>query len=165
MGGDSAVSSENGDRRLRSPKVFQRDGLLFGISGEMRVGQLIQHVFDLPTTPEEQDAEQFLVRELCGGLRVFLREHASDLLPSLDDDEEKWQLLVGVKGRLFRVCSHLSVTESATGYDAVGAATPLALGSLASTEGRSPQERVETALRASERHHGGVAGPFTVLQT
>ena len=75
-----------------------------------------------------------------------------------------WQLLVATKGRVFRICSHLSVSESATGYDAIGSATPHALGSLASTEGRPPDERVGTALRAAERHHGGVAGPFTVLQ-
>jgi len=40
MGGDSALSNEDGDRTLRSPKLFERRGLLFGVSGEMRVGQL-----------------------------------------------------------------------------------------------------------------------------
>ena len=165
MGGDSAVSNEDGDRTLRSPKVFERGGFLFGVSGEMRVGQLIQHVHDVPTVTEGQDVEQFVVRDLCGGLRTFLREHAEELLSSQDEpDDEMWQLLVGVQGRVFRICSHLTVTEPATGYDVIGSATPQGLGSLASTEGRSPEERVEVALRAAERHHGGVAGPFTVLK-
>jgi hypothetical protein len=35
MGGDSATSNDEGDRSLRSPKVFERQGLLFGISGEL----------------------------------------------------------------------------------------------------------------------------------
>src|SRR5580658_7796164 len=76
MGGDSAVSSEDGDRSLRSPKVFERDGLLFGVSGELRAGQLIQHVFDLPRPAEEQDTEQFLIRDLCGGLRKSMQSSA-----------------------------------------------------------------------------------------
>ena len=163
LGGDSALSSEDGDRTLRSPKVFQRHGMLFGASGEMRIAQLIQHVYDVPTPDEAADIERFVVRELCGGLRTFLREQAEELLPSPDDDE-MWELMVATRGRIFQVCSHLSVAESATGYDAIGSAMPQALGSLASTEGRPPRERVETALRAAERHHGGVAGPFTILE-
>lgn len=163
MGGDSALSNEEGDRTLRSPKVFERQGMLFGVSGEMRVAQLIQHVYDVPKADRDVDVERFVVRDLCGGLRTFLRQDAEELLPSPDDDE-MWDLLVASRGRLFQICSHLSVAESATGYDAIGSGTPQALGSLASTEGRLPRERVETALRAAERHHGGVAGPFTILE-
>lgn len=162
MGGDSAMTNEDGDQSQRSPKVFERNGLLFGITGEMRVAQLIKYVYDVPAPADGQDGEEFLVREVCGGLRSFLREQASELLPELDDDE-MWFLLVGLSGRLFRVCSHLSVTESVSGYDAIGSGTPQALGSLASTEGRPAEERVNTALRAAERHQSGVAGPFTVL--
>lgn len=163
MGGDSAASNEEGDRTLRTPKVFERRGLLFGSSGEMRIGQLLQHVHDVPTAAPGQDVVQFVVRDLCGGLRAFLREDAEEMLPSPDDDGEMWQLLVGTQGRVFRICSHLSVSESVTGYDAIGAAAPQSLGSLASTEGSPPEERVKTALMAAERHHGGVAGPFTIL--
>jgi hypothetical protein len=163
MGGDSATSNDEGDRRLVSPKVFEQGGLLFGVSGELRVGQLVRHVYEVPAPREGQGPEEFVVRELCGGLRAFLREQADDLLPSQGDDEEVWQLLVGVQGRLFRICSHMTASETATGYDAIGSAAPQALGSLASTEGRPARERVEVALRAAERHHGAVASPFTVL--
>ncbi len=105
IGGDSALTTEDGDRILRSPKVFERGGLLFGVSGEMRVGQLIQHVFDIPAPEDGQDIEQFVVRDLCGRLRGSLREHAEELLPSAKDDEEVWSVLVGIRGRLFRICS------------------------------------------------------------
>jgi len=37
MGGDSAMTSEDGDQTQRSPKVFERNGLLFGVAGEMRL--------------------------------------------------------------------------------------------------------------------------------
>lgn len=85
------------------------------------------------------------------------------LLPEPDDDE-LWQLLIGVQGHVFRVCSHFSASETTTGYDAIGSATPHALGSLASTEGQPAKRRVEIALRAAERHSGGVAAPFTILE-
>ncbi len=163
MGGDSAASDEDGDRTLRAPKVFERRGVLFGVSGEARVGQLIQHVYDVPAPGHDQDMEQFVVRDLSCGLGAFLRESGEELLPAAGD-EEMWSLLVGAKGRVFRICSHLSASESATGYDAIGSATPHALGSLASTEGRAPRDRVAVALAAAERHQGGVAGPFTILE-
>jgi hypothetical protein len=41
MGGDSAMTSDGGVQSLRSPKVFERNGLLFGVTGEMRVAQNI----------------------------------------------------------------------------------------------------------------------------
>jgi len=136
--------------------------MLFGTSGEGRVGQLLQHVYDMTPLDEGQDLERFMVRDLCFGLREYLRKHAEELLPS-PDDEEMWSLLVATRGRIFRICSHLSASESAMGYDAIGSGTPHALGSLASTEGRPAKDRVETALRAAERHNGGVAAPFTIL--
>jgi hypothetical protein len=163
MGGDSAWSDDVGDRSLRSPKVFERGGLLFGASGVMRIGQLIRHVFDIPIPVDGQDMEEYMVRDFCGALRPFLKDGADDLLPTQESEDELWELLVGVRARLFNVCSHMCVSESATSYDAIGSGAPQALGSLASTEGRPGPERVEVALRAAERHNGGVAAPFTVL--
>jgi hypothetical protein len=123
MGGDSAMTNGDGDQTLRSPKVFERSGLLFGVSGEMRIGQLIRHVHEVAAISPGQDVEQFVVRDLCGALRMLLREQADELLPASEDDE-MWQLLVGIEGRVFRICSHFSVSESATGYDAIGSAVP-----------------------------------------
>jgi hypothetical protein len=163
MGGDSATSTDEGDRTLRSPKVFECGGLLFGVAGEARIGQLIRHVYDVPTLADGQDVEQFVIRDFCGGLRAFLKEQADDLLPSPDNDDEAWQLLVGVMGRLFTICSHMSASETAIGYDAIGSGAPQALGSLASTEGQPATDRVQIALRAAERHNGGVSAPFTLL--
>jgi hypothetical protein len=164
MGGDSALVTDSGDRTIGGPKVFHRDGLLFGSSGEGRIAQMLQYVFDLPAVGRGQDAEQYLVRDLGVQLHAFLKDEAQDLLPDLDDEDELWQLLIGVGGRLFRVCSHLSVSESANGYEAIGSGGALAMGSLASTDGQAPRQRVELALRAAERHSGFVAPPFTILE-
>jgi hypothetical protein len=165
MGGDSArTARSSGDRTIGGPKVFCRDGLLFGSGGEPRIAHMLRYVFDLPATGRGQDIEQYLVRDLGVRLHAFLKDQAQDLLPDLDDEHERWLLLVGVGGRLFRVCSHLSVSESATGYAAIGSGGALAMGSLASTEGQPPRRRVELALRAAERHNGFVAPPFTILE-
>jgi hypothetical protein len=164
LGGDSALITESGDRSIGQPKVFERDGLLFGSSGEMRVGQLIRHVLDLPTPRPGQDAEEFVVRDLCTVLHAFLDREAAELLPKPDSEDELWSLLLVAGGRLFRLGSHFSVSESATGYDAIGGGSPLALGSLASTEDQPPRRRVELALLAAERHHGSVLAPFTILE-
>jgi hypothetical protein len=164
MGADSATSTEDGDRSIqRLAKVFTRNGMLFGCSGEMRVGQLIQHAYELPTPGAEHDPEQYVIRDLGLGLRAFLHEHAEELLPGPEDDE-MWSLLVGLRGRVFRLCSHLTASESATGYEAIGSGAPYAVGSLATTEDMTdPHRRVEMALRAAERHDGGTAPPFTII--
>jgi hypothetical protein len=164
LGGDSALTTESGDRSIGQPKVFERDGLLFGVSGEIRVAQLMRHVLDLPAPRPGQDAEEFVVRDLCTALHAFLDREAVELLPKADTEDEIWSLLLVAGGRLFRLCSHFSLSESATGYDAIGGGAPLALGSLASTEDQPPRRRVELALRAAERHHGSVLAPFTILE-
>jgi len=102
--------------------------------------------------------------DFCPALYRFMKDAAEYLLPKSFEDGGGWTLLVGVAGRLFTVSSWFDASESISGYDAIGIGNAIALGSLASTEGRPARERVELALRAAERHHGKVAAPFTILE-
>jgi hypothetical protein len=164
IGGDSALSTDGGDQTIGQPKVFEHAGMLFGCAGELRVAQLLKHVFDVPAIGEEQDPEQYIVRDFARQFRSLLSAEADGLVKSVDEDDEPWHLLIGVGGRLFTLCSHFTVRESATGYAAIGSGTPFALGSFASTEGRPSRERVQLALAAAERHVTTVMGPFTILE-
>lgn len=53
-----------------------------------------------------------------------------------------------------------AVSRSAWGYAAIGSGAPFALGSLASTEYHSPDERVRIALAAAVRHSVSCAEPL-----
>jgi hypothetical protein len=162
-GGDSALSADGGDQTIGQPKVFELAGMLFGCAGEMRVVQLLKHVFEIPLRGEGQDPEQYVVRDFARELRAFLSVEAPELVGSSGSDDEPWSLLLAVGGKLSRICSHFTVRESQTGYDAIGSGTPFALGSLASTVGQPPRVRVETALKAAELHVPSVKGPFCIL--
>jgi hypothetical protein len=164
LGGDSALSADGGDQTIGQPKVFEYAGLLFGSSGEMRTAQLLRHVFQLPACGAQQDPEEYVVRDFARQFRALLAQEAPELITPIDNEDELWSLLIAIKGRLFRLCSHFTVRESQTGYDAIGSGTPFALGSFASTEGRPGRERVELALNAAERHVPSVRGPFRILQ-
>jgi len=164
LGGDSALSADSGDQTIGQPKVFEHAGLLFGSSGEMRTAQLLKHVFKVPSCGAQQDPEEYVIRDFARQFRAFLAEEAPELITPIDDDDELWSLLIALRGRLFRLCSHFTVRESQTGYDAIGSGSPFALGSFASTEGRPGRERVELALNAAERHVPSVRGPFRILK-
>jgi hypothetical protein len=165
MGGDSASSNEGHIDIDVSPKVFKRGELIIGGSGIGRVGQLVQHVFEAPAPGPDQDVMDYLVRDFVRALGRFLKAEDEDLIGGDKDDFCQWYLLLGLRGRLFNICSHLEVGECAVGYDAIGSGANYALGSLATTEGQDPAARVGAALRAAERHDNGVAGPFAILDS
>jgi hypothetical protein len=164
VGGDSALSADTGDQTIGQPKVFAHAGMLFAGSGEMRTTQLLRYVFEVPACGVSQDPEEYIVRDLSRQFRTFLNSEAPDLIASIENDDEIWAMLIAVRGRLFRLCSHFTVREAQIAYDAIGSGTPFALGSFASTEGRPGRERVELALKAAERHVPSVRGPFNILE-
>src|SRR5438552_1123406 len=95
LGGDSALSTDSGDQSIGQPKVFERAGILFGCAGELRVAQLVRHVFDLPALMEE-DPEIYVIRDFTRQLHEFLKVEAANLLPDIADEDEVWSLLLGV---------------------------------------------------------------------
>jgi hypothetical protein len=165
IGGDSASSNEGHIDIDAGPKVFQKGELLIGGSGVGRVGQLVQYVFQPPASVPGQEVMEYMVKDFTRSLGRFLKHEDEDLLGGDKDDYCQWYLLLGLRGRLFNLCSHLDVGECAVGYDAIGSGANYALGSLATTEGQGPRARVEAALRAAERHDNGVAGPFEILES
>lgn len=74
-------------------------------------------------------------------------------------------LLVGVRGRLFRIESEFQVLEPMAEYAADGSGIYHAMGSLYSTEGKEPKERITEALKAAEYFVCTVRSPFVIVET
>src|SRR5215472_2965510 len=81
IGGDSARSTSDGERDLVRPKVFERAGMLFGSSGELRTRQLLQHAFELPAVAPDRDPEAYMAVDFCPALYRFMKDQAEYLLP------------------------------------------------------------------------------------
>lgn len=159
IGGDSAGVSGFDLVVRRDPKVFLRGEFAFGFTTSFRMGQLIQHSLSVPPPPKKRsDLQRYMVADFTDALRSALK--ASGWQRKQEEQEVGGTLLVGVRGRLFRICDDYQVGESASGFDAVGCGSGYALGALHASAGLRPKRRLLLALRAAERWSAGVRGPF-----
>jgi ATP-dependent protease HslVU (ClpYQ) peptidase subunit len=146
----------------KDAKVFANGPYVMGFTTSFRMGQLLRWSFK-PPAPGKGSLERFM----CTSWVDVARKALSDGGWATKNAEREvgGVLLVGVRGRLFRIDEDWQVGEHGEGYAAVGSGEQVSLGALAATEhlGLDPEKRVLAALEASERHNIGVRGPFHLL--
>ena len=159
IGADSA--GRNGyDLTVRADrKVFVNNGFLIGFTSSFRMGQLLQYAFKPPKYhPDEKDLYEFMVTDFIDAVRACLKAGG---YAQIDNGEESGgTFLVGYRGRLFRVAGDYQVGESVCAYAACGCGESFAMGSLFTSGGETPGERILIALHAAEEFSAGVKGPF-----
>lgn len=162
LGGDSAGVAGWSLTVRADSKVFVNGPYIMGFTSSFRMGQLLRHAFDAPT-PDVDDLDRFMATTFIDSVRKCLQ--MGGWASKEKDQEEGGTFLVGVAGRLFRVCSDYQVGESVDGFEAVGCGGDTALGSLHTTAltGHNPHGRVTLALQAAERFSAGVRGPFAYV--
>lgn len=168
MGGDSAGVAHLDLSVRRDTKVFNRGPYVVGFTDSFRMGQVLQYATELPAPPTDQrKLHGFMVRDFIDAVREALKDAGW----SYDQGgrESGGAFLVGVRGRLFEICSDYQVGETRSGWNAVGCGGALALGSLHST-GRmtdiwnlAPRARVHFALEAADYGSAGVSRPFKIV--
>lgn len=141
-------------------KVFTNGEFVFGFTTSFRMGQLLQHVFVPPKLHPDDDLSRFMVTQLVDGVRGCLK--AGGFATTRDGGEVGGEFLVGVRGRLFRICSDYQVGEPGKPYDAVGCGESYALGALFANGHLEPEQRVSEALTCAEAFSAGVRGPFHI---
>lgn len=166
LAGDSAVTS-GWDLALRPDgKVFSHGPYAFGVSGSLRAAQLLQYAFVPPEPAEGVDLARFLATEFVDAARTCLKDggHAKK---DLEQEGSSVTVLIGVHGRLFRLCGDYSIGEGSQPFAAVGCGEDFVLGALHATAnlGWQPKQRLRTALKAAEWFSAGVRGPFTYAST
>lgn len=162
IGGDSAGVDLSFSLSVRADrKVFTNGGLLFGIAGSFRMGNLLQHKLVVPQFNEVDDPHRWMVTEFIDAVRhCFL---VGGFMQKEDNVEAaEGDFLCGFAGRLFAVYGDLQVGETLDEYAALGCGFQIAEGSMFSTKGKGAHSRVQTALEAAEQHSGGVRGPFHI---
>lgn len=169
IGGDSAGSnSRNGEIGGRvSPKVFERNGYLFGYTTSFRMGDILEFRCPIPSKKELYiDLRRHLITNWIPTLRRILRDEG---FIQIDKNVERGgTFIVGYKGEICMIYDDLQVGIPSDGYAAVGSGTPYALGALYATKNLNwmgAEERVKLALAASAYHNAYVREPFIILKS
>lgn len=164
MGGDSAATDEEfGQLHSAEPKVFIRENIIFGISGNIREEQLLKYKLEIPRFDEGMDPLEWMVLTFVESLRECFREGGRNRAKDGVENFES-QYLIGFNGRLFEVYKDYDVFENKENYATAGCAERIALGSLFSTKDMEPHRRVKTALEAASRYDAAVRPPFKILE-
>lgn len=143
----------------KEPKIWTKDGMFFGANGSVRMLQLLRYVMEIPTHPSDQSKIEYLVTSFVPKLQDTLEEgHKKGY--DLDGN-----ILLALGGELFTIGREFQVCDTVDGYDSVGTAADVAIGSLHTTERLNlpPQERLFLALKSAEYHTCAVSEPFTYI--
>jgi ATP-dependent protease HslVU (ClpYQ) peptidase subunit len=162
IGGDSAGVDGRLALEVRADKkVFRNGPFVMGFTSSFRMGNLLQYSLTPPRRHATDEVYKFLVTEFVDAVRKCLKD--GGYATAKDGGEAGGTFLLGYEGRLFSVQDDYQVAETISGFDACGSGDQIAKGSLFSTIGQSPQERINVALGAAERFNAGVRAPFAIV--
>lgn len=168
LGGDSAGSDGFTINGYRAPKVWKQGEFVIGVCGRYVPMQLLRESFAPPAFKEGQSADKYMITEFLPAYRKLMQEWGYGKKEAKNEscgEDTGTGVLVGVRGRLFRIESEFQVLEPIHEYAADGSGTYHAMGSLYSTEGKEPRERITEALKAAEYFVCTVRSPFVIVET
>lgn len=164
IGSDSASCEDNEVMSTVDPKAFTIGEYTMAFAGSFRVGQVLKYHFKPPEPPKNnEEMNRFMVTGFVSHLTDAMKKgglwHKDDGL-KLDDAE----FIVSVRGRVFFVGTDLTILEMQDNMVSIGIGKEYALGSLYTSKGLSPEDRVETALEAAAKFSPWVRPPFTIIK-
>lgn len=153
-------------RRGRSDELhpLSTDEMLVGFTSSFRMGQLLAHRFNPPEHKCVKDVVNtytYMVTEFIEGVRECLKD--GGFAHVKDGEESGGTFVVAYQGRLFVVEDDFQVEERLDAFVAVGSGGDIALGSLYSTKGLDPEDRIRMALKAASHFTTDVREPFHIL--
>ena len=172
MGADSQCTKGGTRRSLSNPnnykiwKVLDSENCLLGHVGLVREANVIRVARDLvPEMAQIKDKVDFsfVVKRLVPTMFEELEEYRvikkGDNPPEFDSS-----FLFAYKDKLFYISGNGTVIEI-DDYCAIGSGECEAIGSLLSTEGESPEERIKKAIKASAANDIYVDYPIVITDT
>jgi hypothetical protein len=163
MGGDSAGVAGLSISIRADEKVFVNGPFLMGFTTSFRMGQLLRYKFTPPNQLSDKTDMAFMVTDFIDSVRDCFGQNGFGKT-SEKTYNEGGTFLVGYKNNLYHIDSDFQVGQTVCGYDSVGCGASIALGSLHSTVGKNPRDRVRMALEAAAAHSAGVAAPFLIIR-
>jgi ATP-dependent protease HslVU (ClpYQ) peptidase subunit len=122
LGGDVQGSSDNNKVVHTQPKVFNKNGVIFGYTTSYRFGQILEHNLPAQIVPrDDKEIYRWLVCVLIPQIRETLDSFGY---------EGGGTCLIGISNQLWSMQDDFSVLRSVTGYTACGSGVEYALGAL-----------------------------------
>lgn len=163
IGGDSAGVGGLSISIRADEKVFVNGPFIMGFTTSFRMGQLLRYKFSAPKQQNNQSDMEYMVTDFIDSVRKCFGENGYGKIHDKDFNKGG-TFLVGYNNSLYVIYDDFQVGQNVCGYDSVGCGSDLALGSLHSTVGRKPEDRLQMALEAAATHSAGVAAPFLTIK-
>lgn len=163
IGGDSAGVAGLSISIRADEKVFQNGPFIMGFTSSFRMGQLLRYRLSVPRQTILQTDMEYMVNEFIDSVRLCFMNGGFGTIADKADNEGG-TFLVGYNGNLYHIGADFQVGQPMDQFDAVGCGSEIAKGSLYSSRGKSPEERIELALEAAAFFNGGVRPPFTMIE-
>ena len=115
VGADNLLTSSAEKWNVNKIKLFQKDGVIFGISGSLLLSNLLRHSFSVPKFTFEQTTDDFVYNTFTNSLRELLIDNNM-----IDKEHEikkgqNFGLLLVVKDKIY-VCEDLCIFENGLNY-------------------------------------------------
>ncbi len=165
IGGDSAGVQSYQITVRRDEKVFLNGDILVGCCGSFRMRDLLRHKFIAPARSIREDLDVYMRTTFVDAVMRCFQEGK---FAEMDKEVQRGgSFLVGIEGRLYHIEDDFQIGEALAGYDAIGNADDVVLGSLFTTQRLDlpPQRCLELALEAAESHTTDVRRPFHIIES
>lgn len=157
IGGERGVSDNETILSMSTPKVYSRDGWVYGYAGTIGIGQLLNLI---PLTSAIDDIFVYIRLYIVEELKKAIESYSN----SPAEHDTSW--LIGREGRLFELHSSdwsvIEVKESA-----IGGGSQIAFGSLYTSsiyiEDNTPIDRLGMSLGAAITYSPSCQGPIDIL--
>lgn len=167
IGGDRVASDASGRlTQLARPKIIMKtseddQNMIMGVAGQARAMDIVQYEFTPPAIGEKEP-DAYMATKFGEVMKEAFKKNG--ILFSKDGMEYMYAgMMIGYMGKLWVISSDFYVSQCADPYEAMGSGVKYALGSLYSTYGLDPHDRVERSLKAAEWYSESVRSPFDFL--
>ena len=165
--GDSCASDSINHSIVRNPKVFNpvgRRDVLIGCAGTFRLPNLMKHVPNIFPPEDELATEDidmsYLVNEFSPVIKILTDDF---------EDDDIWEMLIAVNGKIYRMQLDYSIIEPADDCEAIGCGGSVALGAFKVLNELEPnmtvEERMKHALKVACDTVQGCSPPFLYLES
>lgn len=167
MLGDSCASDSINHSVVRNPKVFNpvgRRDVLIGCAGTFRLPNLLKYIPGIFPPEDKLATEDIDMSYLVNEFSPVIRALTDDF-----EDDDLWEMLIAVNGKIYRMQMDMSIIEPADDCEAIGCGGSVALGAFKVLNELEPdmsiEDRMRHALRVACDTVQGCQGPFLFIET
>lgn len=160
IGADSKVTDSSGAMWIHpeAKKITSVGKYLIAGSGEVAALDIAHHLWTppVPNTKDKKDIYHFFISKVMPSLKQTMKENDYKIIPDKDEDE-RFNLLIAIEGRIFEVSDDFSVVMREDGIYGIGSGSDLARGALYAGA------TIEQALTIASTHDIYTAPPFLII--